>query len=291
MNFHVSLKHDKAPEINVYNYQELNEAVANLPTTILDLTISDLDPAEQVGPTFPSLSHLTNLSTLTLYGLSELKHVPDLSPNHTTGLCYLKLALHTCYNMDVSSLCPYLLELKITNHSFIDRIQIPSHARRVVILNTPIGVIIPPTNALAYAPVRGFLILENSPCPSYPKIDKLLRPEEYPTSYLENMDEDNEYLNAEYDYDIDEFENSMIPNPFEPCKLRMYEAYQLISLENRYLLKQIFPQLKSTARHHLRNVILDPTIHVDISNLQDQYPIDRASTLVSNPIRRALEFL
>lgn len=283
MNFHVSLKHEKDNiELHVFSYELLSEVISTLPTNILDLTISDLTPDEKFNDIFPSLSHLTNLYTLTLSGFTELKNVPVLSPNHNSGDSYLKLILNNCYNIDVSSLCPHLFELTITNHSFIDRIHLPINARRIIIANTSIGVIIPPADSSTYNPFRGYLILQNSPCANYPKIDKLIRLEYYNISVFENTSSD---------YEMEELEIAMIANPAIPYKLRMYEAYQLIEAENRYVLKQIFPQLQTNSFNHLHAVTLHPTETTDISNLQEKYPIDRASTLGSNPIRRALEFI
>jgi hypothetical protein len=277
------LKHEKEnTEIHVFGYELLSEIISTLPTNILDLTISDLNPDEKFNDIFPSLAHLTNLYTLTLTGFTELKNVPVLSPNHNSGDSYLKLILNNCYNIDVSSLCPHLFELTITNHSFIDRIHLPINARRIIISNTSIGVIIPPADSSTYNPFRGYLILQNSPCANYPKIDKLIRPEYYNISVFENTSSD---------YEMEELEIAMISNPAIPYKLRMYEAYQLIEAENRYVLKQIFPQLQTNSFNHLHDVTLHPTETTDISNLQEKYPIDRASTLGSNPIRRALEFI
>lgn len=286
-NFYITISHNYLVDecIRVFTYDELTKAISNIPTNVLILSINDVTRHSHIPGVFPSLAHLTSLKILSFTGITFLT-LPELSSIHYSGEASLRLQLCNCCHLDTSSIHDNIRELSIANtienYSGIDRIRLPSQARLITITNTPIGVILPPSNFESYLPYRGFLVLNNSPLKNYPILDKLIRPHEYTNHSPNDCSSDPFHL---------ELENSIMPDPGNTTKLRMYEAYLLIDVENRYVLKYIFPQIETCAINHVVKLTTTIGSTTNYSNLHLKFPITRMITLSSKPLKRSLEFI
>jgi hypothetical protein len=303
LNFEVSVSIKSELEskpIVVHSYSELTALISGLSADVRILRFYEKnDPSVSKVRKLPSLAHLPKLYCLTLTGFHDLTTLPAVSQGHMIGTNLLVLNVFSCPRVDLSILPQGLLEIKIHCHSFIETITIPSITRRVTIKNSEVGMFIPPSDSHQYLPFRGMLVLDSSPFWYYPKLMWVLNYPSVsnpiiprPTMTIEDCSE--AYLNPNMDdVDLDNIQ----PDPesvlgdigYNPM-YRMYETYQIFDQENRKIFNGVFPLLFGATFRHLRFLNSIDMIE-DIHNIQNQLPIERAATLQSHPLRRALEYI
>ena len=288
-NIGISLGGAKGPQSEysrtVYSVSELYVLVTSLPINLLSLTIEEHFKSETHVTELPSLHKFMKLSTLKLIGCLQLRLLPELPD-------YLE-AIHVsnCPIVDVGNLPDNLLDVIIKSHSFIDWFRFPSNARCVTFNNTHLGVLIPPTNAKEYKPLRGYINLHNSPCHRYRHFTMLIDMTDLDDGYGDIYNPDVPY--NEYDAVVCDAEDRNTPN--DPIQFRMHEAYRIIAYENKYVVTSIFQMARTSGYDTLTNIVMNADTmlpdNISINDLQLVVPIQRACTLASNPLRRALEFI
>lgn len=270
----------------IYSISELYAVVTSLPITILSFTLEEHFKSETHVTELPSLRTFTQLSNLKLIGCKYLQLLPDL-PDHLETL-----SISNCPIVDVGNLPDNLRDVVIKSHSFIDWFRFPSNARCVTFKNTHLGVLIPPTNATEFRPLRGYINLHNSTCHRYRYFTMLIDMTNVEEGYGD-IDASPHFPYNAYDNVVCHVDERNTPN--DPIQFRMYEAYRILAHENRYVVRSIFLMARMSGYNTLTNLVTNAETllpdNISINDLQLVVPIQRAFTLASNPLRRSLEFI
>jgi hypothetical protein len=269
----------------VYSLSELYAVVTTLPINLLSLTIEEHFKSETHVTDLPSLHKFIKLIKLKLIGCVQLQLLPELPDYLET------LQVSNCPIADVGNLPDTLLDVIIKSHSFVDWFRFPSNARCVTFKDTSLGVLIPPTNATEFRPLRGYINLQNSTCHRYKHFNMLIDMTDSEECYRDLYSPDYPYNEYETVLCTSEDRNT----PKDPIQFRMHEAYRIIAYENKYVVTSIFQMARASGYIPLKNLVMNADTllpnKMSINNLQWIVPIQRAITLASNPLRRALEFI